>query len=107
MKRVFLILLCFNTFAFENDIIHNPALSKRCRALIKDRNNKLEVSQKLKSLEKRANNLKSKIKKNQKQLDHSLGISIQKVRRQLNLTNINIAHMEEKIVRSGCPGISL
>jgi hypothetical protein len=72
------------------NVITDPAVSKRCKALITERNQKIENKQKLTSL-----------------LRKKLEITKISLQNNLRLTKFRIKSMEENIVRKGCPGISL
>lgn len=105
------IFLCIGAFAqvsnLEYEVIQDPAMSRRCRALIEDRNNKILVTQKLKSLFSRNSILQKKLRASQRLLEQKLLISKNDLNRELSLASSQVESMEEKIVRSGCPGVSL
>lgn len=105
------IFLCLSTFAqvsgLDYEVIQDPAISRRCKALIEDRNNKILVTQKLKSLLSRNYILEKKLRASQKLLEQKLLISRNDLNRELSLASSQVQSMEEKIVRSGCPGVSL
>lgn len=112
MKVLFLsFLLGFCAFSLAEDenysVIENPAISKRCKALIDDRNNKILFTQNLKSLVKRNKSLQKKLRANQRTLEQKLLIHANTLRRELTLALAQIQNMEEKIIRSGCPGMTL
>lgn len=108
-----LTLINFNgyTKAFSADynksIITDPAISRRCNALIKKRNQKIEVKQKLVSLIVRNERLKKITPKNKKTVSKSLEINFTKLNNELKLAKLTIEYLEENIIRKGCPGISL
>ena len=89
------------------DVITDPAVSKRCKALITERNQKIENKQKLTSLLRRNTKLLNKVKVNQKLVTKKLEITKISLQNNLRLTKFRIKSMEENIVRKGCPGISL
>jgi hypothetical protein len=109
--KLLTILLCLSSFAqvsnLDYEVIQDPAISLRCKALIEDRNNKILVTQKLKSLLARNYILESKLRASQKLLEQKLLISRNDLNRELSLASSQVQSMEEKIVRSGCPGVSL
>lgn len=89
------------------DAITKPALSLRCKELFKDRSDKIVIQQRLNALLSRNQTL---IKKTPKARDsmHARLISNQvKIKNELHLVNLQVESMEENIVRSGCPGLSL
>jgi hypothetical protein len=89
------------------DVIKDPAVSKRCKALISERNQKIETKQKLTSLLRRNKKLLANVKTNQKLVEKKLEITKISLENNLRLTKYRIKSMEENIVRKGCPGISL
>lgn len=89
------------------DVIKDPAVSKRCKALISERNQKIETKQKLTSLLRRNKKLLANVKSNQKLVGKKLEITKISLENNLRLTKFRIKSMEENIVRKGCPGISL
>lgn len=89
------------------DAITKPALSLRCKDLHKERAEKVKVQQKLNALLERNQQLLKKTPKEKETLKARLESNRVKVRNELHLTNLQIESMEENIVRSGCPGISL
>jgi hypothetical protein len=112
MKIMFLtfsIILSLHASNLDNirDVITDPAVSKRCKALISERNQKIENKQKLTSLLRRNTKLLNKLKVNQKLVGKKLEITKISLQNNLRLTKFRIKSMEENIVRKGCPGISL
>lgn len=90
-----------------NDVINDPSISFRCKELIKDRNTKITVKQKLKSLLKRNEKLLTKTPDNKKSAKGRLEVSYNEIKNEIYLLNMRIRSMEEDIVRKGCPGIRL
>lgn len=89
------------------DAITKPALSLRCKELLRERAEKIKVQQRLNALLQRNQDLIKKSPKAKPSLHNRLLSSQIKIKNELYLTNLNIETMEESIVRSGCPGISL
>lgn len=89
------------------DAITKPALSLRCKELLRGRAEKIKVQQRLNALLQRNQDLIKKSPKAKPSLHNRLLSSQIKIKNELYLTNLNIETMEESIVRSGCPGISL
>lgn len=89
------------------DAITKPALSLRCKELLRERNEKVKVQQRLNALLQRNQDLIKKSPKAKPSMHNRLMSNQVKVKNELHLTNLNIETMEENIVRSGCPGISL
>ena len=111
MKTVFiLIFLSLNLWAQESgikDLIRDPALSFRCKALLSKRNEKVQVKQRLDALYNRTKSLWRKTPGNKKTLRDKLKLSGRQIKNHLRLSQLRIRHMEEDIIRKGCPGITL
>ena len=111
MHKIFLILtILFSTqlFAQEiSDIITDPAVSRRCKFLINQRNKKVNIQQRLNSLLQRNEKLLQRVKEQEKTVKTKLEFSKTRIRNTLSLTKLKIRKMEENIVRKGCPGIAL
>lgn len=107
---VIVLALSVSTFSQEElmqDAITKPALSLRCKELFKERAGKIKVQQRLNALLERSDDLLKKTPKNKETLVAQITSSRIKLRNELYLTNLQIEAMEENIVRSGCPGLSL
>lgn len=89
------------------DAITKPVLSLRCKELFKERADKIKVQQKLNGLLQRNEDLIRKSPKAKQTLHGRLESTRVKIKNELYLTNLQIEAMEENIVRSGCPGLSL
>lgn len=89
------------------DAITKPSLSIRCKELLKERAEKVKVQQKLNALLQRNQDLIKKSPKAKPSMRNRLLSSQVKIKNELYITNLNIETMEENVVRSGCPGISL
>lgn len=89
------------------DAITKPVLSIRCKELFKERADKIKVQQKLNALLQRNEDLIKKSPKAKQTLHGRLESNRVKIKNELYLTNLQIESMEENIVRSGCPGLSL
>jgi hypothetical protein len=114
MKHLFtVILLALSPLSFPQDEavmqdgISKPSLSLRCKELFKERAQKIKVQQHLNALLQRNQNLIKKSPRAQSSLHNRLLSNQVKVKNELHLTNLQIESMEENIVRSGCPGLSL
>lgn len=114
--KILISLLCVN-YIYANDssfetfksksLITDPVISRRCKALIKDRQNKIQIRQKINSLILRNQKLFDETQDNRKLAKHKLELNKTQLKNNLRLTNIRIQAMEENIVRKGCPGITL
>lgn len=89
------------------DTITKPALSSRCKELHKERSDKIKIQQRLNALLQRNQDLIKKSPRAKETLHARLRSNQVKVKNELYLTNLQIETMEENIVRSGCPGLSL
>jgi hypothetical protein len=112
MKLVFLMLIFVNTLAAqESELLRNaiqdPAQSIRCKELFKEREEKISMKQKLSGLIQRNEVLQRRTPDNKQSLKKRLEANHVKVRNEIYLNALQIQTTEEKIVRSGCPGLNL
>lgn len=89
------------------ELIENPSLSLHCKDLLKTRDLKYKHLQKIKSLNKRTELLLKKTPPHKKIIRKKAELSKLQLVNEKKLTNFKIANIEEKIIRSGCPGIHL
>lgn len=89
------------------DAITKPALSLRCKELFKERADKIKVQQRLNSLLQRNQDLIKKSPNAKETLNARLKSHQIRVKNELHLATLQVESMEENIVRSGCPGLSL
>lgn len=89
------------------DAITKPVLSLRCKELFKERADKIKIQQRLNALLQRNEDLIKKTPSNKQTLQGRLNSTRVKIKNELYLANLQIETMEENIVRSGCPGLSL
>jgi hypothetical protein len=89
------------------DAITKPVLSLRCKELFKDRSDKIKVQQRLNGLLQRNEDLVKKSPQAKQTLHARMKATQLKIKNELYLTNLQIETMEENIVRSGCPGLTL
>lgn len=89
------------------DAITKPALSLRCKELFKERADKIKYQQRLNALLQRNESLLKKSPKEKKTLNARLKSHQVRVKNELHEATNQIESMEENIVRSGCPGLSL
>lgn len=106
-----IVLAHFSVFAQDEslmqDAITKPVLSLRCKELFNERADKIKVQQKLNALLQRNEDLIRKSPKAKDSVHARLSSNKVKVKNELYMTNMQIETMEENIVRSGCPGLSL
>ncbi len=89
------------------DAVTKPVLSLRCKELFNERADKVKVQQRLNALLQRNEDLQRSAPKSKETVKARLDSSKVKIKNELYLTNLQIEAMEENIVRSGCPGLSL
>jgi hypothetical protein len=108
---VILLALTLSSFAQEDDLLQDPitrpALSLRCKEMIKERDAKVKVQQRLQGLLQRNRDLIKKTPRAKETLHARVEAHQIRVRNELHLTELQIQTMEENVVRAGCPGISL
>jgi hypothetical protein len=108
---VILLALSLSSFAQEEDLLQDPitrpALSIRCKELLKERDLKVRHSQKLQALLQRNRDLIKKTPNAKETLHARIEAHQIRVRNELHLAELQIQTQEENIIRSGCPGISL
>lgn len=99
--------VCAQNIFEMQDRIKQPALSLRCKELFKERADKIKAQQRLNGLLQRNENLIKKTPESKKSLQARLESTQIKIKTELESKNDDINRMEENIVRSGCPGLSL
>ncbi|MFL5784881.1 MAG: hypothetical protein ACJ76H_09750 [Bacteriovoracaceae bacterium] len=108
---VILLALTSISFAQEEDLLQDPitrpALSIRCKELLKERDLKVRHEQKLQALLQRNRDLIKKTPRAKETLHARIEAHQLRVRNELHLTELQIQTQEENIIRSGCPGIAL
>ena len=112
MKYAYLLLTLLIQSSFAQieamqDVTSRPALSLRCKELHSERTSKIKIQQKLNALIQRNQLLIKKSPQAKQTLHAKLSSNALRLENELYLTNLQIEKMEENIVRSGCPGISL
>lgn len=93
--------------ALMQDAITKPAFSIRCKELFKERSDKIKMQHKLNALLQRNIDLIKKTPNTKEAMHARLKSNQIKIENELNFTNSQVHSMEENIVRSGCPGLSL
>ena len=101
--------ICFQAEASygHNSIITMSIRSSRCDYLAKRRKDKLEVKKKLMSLLLRNKKLRNITPLNKKKIIKKLINLHYDLRHELKLAKLNIESIQEKIIKSGCPGLNL
>lgn len=90
-----------------NDVVSDPAISRRCKALLQERADKIKVIQSTQALILRNKKLQKSAKPKQKLVKDRLEINLVQLNNNLRLSQIKLKSMEENIIRKGCPGITL
>lgn len=88
-------------------IITDPSISRRCDALMKQRNLKVDHKQKIMDLIQRNKRLISITPPARKTIIEGLRKNFKSLSHELRHTLNQIQHREESIIRKGCPGITL
>ena len=89
----------------DTDIYKPPTSSGHCRLLIENREQKLKVKQKLKSLLARNTRLFRSTPLAKKSVTRKLEFNRSEIKFKLKQNLYQIQTAEEKIIRKGCPGI--
>lgn len=112
MKWVLLtLILSLNSWAqnesLTQDIITDPNTSRRCKELLVSRSKQQKMRNRLSDLMQRNQNLLKENPDNKKTIEKKLLSLNRKIRNELYLSTLKLSGLEEKIIRSGCPGIRL
>ena len=100
-------LVSTNAQDYENTVITDPTISRRCEELLFKRNQKVSHKQKLMELITRNRRLLKYVPKEKESVKIKLVDNYSKLKNELRLSLIKITHLEESIVRTGCPGLTL
>lgn len=92
---------------FRESVITDPAISRRCSALMKQREQKIDHKQKIRSLIERSRRLIKVTPPERKTVLTKLRKNYKSLTRELRHTLNQIQNKEESIIRKGCPGIVL
>ncbi len=117
-RGVFIILLVLSATVFAHDpittenefsvnVITDPAISRRCQNLLEERNEKVELRQKLGALLARNERLAKITPQEKKSIARELKANNLAIGKELRLINLKIQRDEENLIRKGCPGIQL
>ncbi len=88
-------------------IITDPSISKTCEVLITNRKNKIKHRQRLSALAQRNQKLQVMTPDEKESIRTKLVQNLQSIKKEIILTNLKVRHVEEDIIRRGCPGIKL
>ena len=89
------------------NILKDPAVSLRCKELIKERQEKLEVKQKAQFLMRKSEGIEENSPDRKLSIKRKMKVSQAKLRRKIFVVGKQIERMEDHIIRTGCPGIRL
>ena len=92
---------------FSVNVITDPAISRRCQNLLEERNEKVDLRQKLGSLLARNERLAKITPDGKKSISRELKANNLAISKELRLVNLKIQRDEENLIRKGCPGIQL
>lgn len=109
LTSLMLTLVIGNSYAedFRQTVITDPSISRRCSALIKQRNQKIDHKQKIRGLVERSKRLIKLTPPERKSLLVKLRKNYKSLTNELRHTLNQIQNKEESIIRKGCPGIIL
>ncbi|MCF8059374.1 MAG: hypothetical protein K9K67_08760 [Bacteriovoracaceae bacterium] len=109
LTSLMLTLVIRNSYAedFRQTVITDPSISRRCSALIKQRNQKIDHKQKIRGLVERSKRLIKLTPPERKSLLVKLRKNYKSLTNELRHTLNQIQNKEESIIRKGCPGIIL
>ncbi|MCO4756294.1 MAG: hypothetical protein KC478_17575 [Bacteriovoracaceae bacterium] len=89
------------------DLIKDPAISQRCKALLDKRKGKIQIQQRMNALLKRNIKILKTVPEQKETLRSKLEFTQTRIKNQIRLSKISNQKLEETIVRRGCPGVSL
>ena len=99
--------LCYAAQSEIANVILDPVISRRCKSLLKERNKKIKIRQRLNAMILRNQKLQQSLEKRQNVAKQKLELNKTQLKNNLRLTAIRVQSMEENIIRKGCPGITL
>ncbi|EQC46640.1 hypothetical protein [Bacteriovorax sp. Seq25_V] len=91
----------------QDKIITDPSISRRCDELIEKRKQKINHRMRLTYILERSKKLRKDTPEPKVSIKEKLTETMLGIIKELKLTNLRIADLEENIIRRGCPGISL
>jgi len=103
----FLVVQSAHSQDYKSSVVTDPSISRRCEALLAKRNEKVQHKQKISALINRNRKLQRIAPVRKKTARKRLTDNHSSLKRELHLTLTKITHLEENIVRRGCPGITL
>ena len=92
---------------WRGSVITDPSISIRCQELVEERTLKINHKQRISALIVRNKVLQKITPDFKKSLKGKIQQNYSNLERELYLAKAKIEHLEENIVRKGCPGIGL
>lgn len=104
-----LVLLSRPAFSqdYKRSVVTDPSISRRCEALMEERNQKIQHKQRLKTMIVRNEKIQKITPPERQSILKKLKRNKISLENELKLTLSKIKNHEENIVRKGCPGITL
>lgn len=93
--------------SIQEKIITDPSISRRCEELLNHRKQKIGHKQRITYLIEHAKKLKNRTPDNKISIEERLSRTTLDLIKEAKLTTLQISHIEENIIRHGCPGLSL
>ena len=106
MLMLFLIYLNASTL-YSQVQLKGGVMSIRCQELFYERSEKIDFQNSLQALIQREQSLLKQIPEQRKSMNFQLEALHRRLRNEHYLASLQIKSMEEDIIRSGCPGLSL
>ncbi|MBF0206666.1 MAG: hypothetical protein HQK53_07230 [Oligoflexia bacterium] len=91
----------------NGDQMINPAISTRCRELLKYREERIRLRQKAQFLSRRIQRLQNEAPERRVYYKKKMDFIAIEVSHELHILNFQIQVIEEDIVKKGCPGIKI
>jgi hypothetical protein len=94
-------------YGSSSQVITNPAISRRCDALLKKRLKTIELKQKTYALIERNRQAFKSAPLNRKTIRKKLDRNHKYLQKRLEMAKFKVTQQEEQIIRKGCPSIPL
>jgi hypothetical protein len=104
-----ILMLCSNVFAsgLTKELLTDPNVSLRCKEMLEERSEKVQLRQRLSSLIERNLSLVKTLSETRKFMRLRLESNYRLLKNELYLANLQVQSREEMIIRNGCPGINI
>jgi hypothetical protein len=109
MRSLILCTIILLSYGFsQRTIINDPKLSLRCQNLLKERREKIKLTQRTRALIERTDSLIKKHSYSRREAPKQKAlIAKRQLNHNLELFSLKVKNIEENIIRSGCPGVPL